>query len=246
MAKLNQIIAVEKGIKSRSESGMTTLYQQVQKPELFNGFHKSYQPKKEDGEVFPDEGKRVVVRAREALQNFGSIITEYLNITARKDIANTEAFSDLVVGGVTIAEKVPATYLLFLEKRLSEIRTFIGHLPVLDESEEWTFDENSELFKSNEIKTHRSQKVQRAIVCYPATEQHPAQTQLVSEDVLVGYWNNVKHSGALPAPEKRALLQRTEELLKAVKEAREAANMVDAPSDSLQIGEKIFGYITGK
>jgi hypothetical protein len=37
-------------------------------------------------------------------------------------------------------------------------------------------------------------------VLYDATEHHPAQTQLISEDVIVGWWETVKHSGAIPRP----------------------------------------------
>ncbi len=41
MSKLNQIIAIEKGIKSRVYAGLTDLNKIVQKGELFNGFQKS-------------------------------------------------------------------------------------------------------------------------------------------------------------------------------------------------------------
>ena len=48
MAKLNQIIAIEKGIKSKSHSEISELYKLVQKPALFNGFSKSYQANDEE------------------------------------------------------------------------------------------------------------------------------------------------------------------------------------------------------
>ena len=43
MAKLNQIIAIEKGIKSRVYGDLTELNKAIQKPDLFNGFQKTYQ-----------------------------------------------------------------------------------------------------------------------------------------------------------------------------------------------------------
>lgn len=43
MAKLNQIIAVEKGVKSKSYSDLTELNKVVQKPDLFNGLVKRYE-----------------------------------------------------------------------------------------------------------------------------------------------------------------------------------------------------------
>ncbi len=38
MAKLNQIIAIEKGIKSKAYAHVTELHKACQKPDLFNGF----------------------------------------------------------------------------------------------------------------------------------------------------------------------------------------------------------------
>ena len=49
MPKLNQILAIEKGIKTRVYADFTELHQATQKPALMNGFHKAYQPRDEDG-----------------------------------------------------------------------------------------------------------------------------------------------------------------------------------------------------
>ena len=40
MAKLNQILAIEKGIKTRVYGEFTELHNATQKPALMNGFHK--------------------------------------------------------------------------------------------------------------------------------------------------------------------------------------------------------------
>ena len=42
MAKLNQVLAIEKGIKTRVYAEFTELHQATQKPALMNGFHKAY------------------------------------------------------------------------------------------------------------------------------------------------------------------------------------------------------------
>ena len=65
MAKLNQIIAIEKGVKARVYGELTELHKAVQKPELFNGFSKTYQKKDDDGEDLPAEKKRVQYAATE-------------------------------------------------------------------------------------------------------------------------------------------------------------------------------------
>ena len=50
MARLNQIIAVEKGIKSRSFQELTEAHQALQKPALLAGIARTYRPKDEEGD----------------------------------------------------------------------------------------------------------------------------------------------------------------------------------------------------
>ena len=116
---------------------------------------------------------------------------------------------------------------------------------MLDEAESWTKDENSGLFKTEATQTHRTKKTVKPIVLYPATEQHPAQTQLLTEDVIAGFWSQIKQSGAMPKPDKQALLERVESLLKALKEAREEANGYDEV-ETPNVGEAIFAYLLGE
>jgi hypothetical protein len=242
MAKLNQIIAIEKGIKSRVHGEVTDLYKAVQKPDLFNGFGKTYKPVNEDSESLPSERKRVQFETKDVLRSIERLHTELFDVTARKDWTNCDAKANVVVDDNVLIYQVPVPYLLFLEKQLTDLRTFIGAIPVLDEGEAWTKDPNSGLFKTEVVSTHRTKKVQKPIVLYPATEQHPAQTQIITEDVIAGFWEQVKHSGAMPKPEKEALSERVEKLLQAVKQAREEANTRDevaAPS----VGSAVYGYL---
>ena len=51
MAKLNQIIAVEKGVKSRSFQELTEAHHALQKPTLLSGISRTYRPKDEEGET---------------------------------------------------------------------------------------------------------------------------------------------------------------------------------------------------
>lgn len=241
-AKLNQIIAIEKGVKSRTYSDLTSLNKMAQKPDLFTGFVKNYLKKDEEGEDFPAEKKRVQVFADELLRNASRTMTELMEVTARKDWTNCSAVADVVIDDKVIIPGAPVSYLLFLEKQLNDFCTLVDNLPTLDENEVWKKDLDSGLLKSEPVKTHRTKKVQKPIVLYPATEQHPAQTQLVTEDVLVGYWEQVKFSGAIPATKKKALLEKAVKLGKAIKEARETANMTEEVK-SPDVGGAIFSFI---
>lgn len=68
MAKLNQIIAVEKGIKSKSHQDLTAAHHGLQKPALLAGISRTYQPKDEEGEQLPPESTRVQVQAEDVLR----------------------------------------------------------------------------------------------------------------------------------------------------------------------------------
>lgn len=241
--KLNQIIAIEKGAKNRVYSTITELHKNAQKADLYYGFNKTYESKEEGGEQFPPEQKKVTLRSDDVLRETKGLFTEIMDITATKDFANMTASADIVVGGTTIIKDAPVPYLLFLEKQLTDLRTFVDKMPVLDESDDWRRDEATGLFKTDPSRTHRTAKVQEPIVLYDATEKHPAQTQLITKDVVVGYWNQVKHSGAIARGDKRKLLERIEKVLEAVKSAREEANSVEAPEK--KAGGDLLDYIFG-
>lgn len=239
--RLNQILAIEKGTKSRVFGEISKLHNAVQRASALNGFSKTYRPKDEEGDRYPPERQRVQLIATETLRQAGRLLSELFDVTASKDWANTTAKADVVVEGEVLLEQVPATYLLFVEKQLGDLRTLITKIPVLDQADAWTLDEGSQLYKTEPTETSRTKKVQRPIVLYPATPEHPAQTQLISEDQVVGTWVTVKHSGALPATRKAELLDRIERLSNAVKFAREQANSVEATRR--EVGERIFRYL---
>lgn len=244
MAKLNQIIAIEKGIKSSAYGALTDLNKAAQKPDLFNGFSKTYRKKDEDGEELPPEGKRVQYTSGEVLRAAERALTDLADVTARKDWTNCVAKADVVVDGKTLIASAPVSFLLFMEKQLTDLRTLVGNLPVLDVAEDWKSDPNSGLYRTEPTETHRTKKMQKPIVLYAATTEHPAQTQLITEDVIAGWWVLTRQSGAMPKPEKQKLQDRIDKLIQAIKQAREAANMFDE-TDAPAIGAPVFGYLLG-
>lgn len=241
MAKLNQIIAVEKSIKSKSHSELTEAHQQLQKPALLQGISRTYRPKDEEGERLPAESTRVQLRAEEVLKKTASVLTELFDVTATKDYANCEAVADVVLDGNVLLPMVPVTYLLFLEKQLVDLHTFVKKLPVLDPSESWLEDGAQNCFATEAVETVRTKKVPRNHVKAEATEKHPAQVEVYHEDVAVGYWRTVKFSGALPARRVAELLDRVERLQRAVKFAREEANGYEVKSQ--KVGEALFSFL---
>ena len=117
--KLNQIIAIEKGIKGRNHSEVTRLYKDLQHQELFNGISKKYDPLDEEGMAFPDEINIVQKDVEASLEAISKSFTELMDVTATKDFGNTTAKADIVLpDGAVLMEAVPTTYILFLEKQL--------------------------------------------------------------------------------------------------------------------------------
>lgn len=242
-AKLHQVLAIESGIKTRVARKLSDAYKSIQKPDLFNGLSKHYQPKDEDGDRYPPERKKVQLIASELMRDLSRNLVELFDVTAQKDFANCNARADVVLEGQSepLLREVPVTYLLFLEKQLKDLNTFVSKLPALDSAEDWSFDSNANLYKTQAIQTTKTKKIQKPIVLHPPTKEHPAQTQLITEDQIVGHWETVKQSGALPAPQRQELLDRIEALSKAVKFAREEANAVDA--EGKEVGRKVFDYL---
>lgn len=243
MAKLNQIIAVEKGVKAKSHQDLTSAHQGLQKPALLAGISRTYQPKDEEGEQLPPESIRVQVRAEDVLRETAAVLTRLFDVTATKDWANCTAKADVKVEGRVIVAEAPVAYLLFLEKQLTEIGAFVRKLPVLDASESWVQDPSTDAWKTEPVRTLRTKKVPRNHVKAEATEKHPAQVEVYFEDIPVGYWTTVKFSGALPARRVNEILDRIDKLQQAVKFAREEANAAEVVDQ--RVGDAVFGYLFG-
>lgn len=240
--KLNQVLAVERNIKNTTMQVMTKLHHDVQKPELLNGFNKTYRAKDEGGEQFPPESKRVMLRAPEVIDALKESLAKLFDITAVKDATNTMAKANVVVDGKAILQDVPTTTLLFLEKQLDDLRTFIVKLPVLDPAEEWTWNDGQNLYCTKPVQTIKTKKVEKVVQLAPPTKEHPEQAQIRPEDQTVGYWDTIKYSGALPATKVKQFLTKVEALREAVKIAREEANSITALTDK-KIGSDILKFV---
>ena len=242
MTRLNQIIAIEKGVKNDSKVQIDKVYHQLQKAPLLSGISRVYRPKDEEGDQLPPESTKLQVNAEEALKFAVDAFASLFKVTLEKDGTNLQALADVVVDGETLLTKAPVPYLLFLEKQLVDIHTLITKLPTLDPSESWTFDENAGAWASSPTATTRTKKVPRNHVKAEATDRHPAQVETYFEDVIVGYWTTIKFSGAVPAKRVAELLERLNKVRVAVKFAREQASHLGRHTNGAA-SRKILDYI---
>lgn len=240
--KQHQVLAIEKGIKTKAEQALTAAYHNAQKPALFFGMERRYEPKDDDGERLPSEVQQIQVRLSDMLASVSEVVSEHVDMMATKDATNQVAKAALVVGGKSF--DLPVETLLGLEKQLRNIKTFVEAIPTLPTADNWTFSDAKGLYESAEVDANRTKKVQRPLVLYPATPEHPAQTQLITEDETVGKWITRKFSTALSQPEKDRMVKAVDAVIRRVKLAREEANSADAVKVS-GLGEALLSEVFG-
>lgn len=241
MPRQCEIVAVEQGAKKRYEEAKSAAYQRMQKPEPLMGIARRYEPAQDGGEELPSERQIVQVRVSELLESVSAACAELFDVVATKDSGNCIAKADVVVDGQALATDVPVTHLLWLEKQLEDLNTVIAKLPCLDPAQQWSFDANQNCYATEPVKTARNVKVKRAIVLYDATPEHPAQTQLIEEDKLAGYWTTQRFCGGLPMTRVKQLRVRVGKLQDAVRTAREKAN--NTPVKPVSYGKTVMDWL---
>lgn len=239
--KLNQIVAVVNGKKTRFQKAITEVYHILQKNDLFNGLTRKYTPLNEDGETYPSETTLPKANAIESIKNAKQLLVELIDVIATQDYNNCAATANIIIDDQVIIEDVPVTHLLYLEKQLVDLHTFIEKLPTLDPAEQWKWDDTQNYFVSNPVKTNKTKKVLRNHVKAEATEHHPAQVEVYTEDVKIGEWTTTKFSTSIKPSDKAEYLQRVRKLQDAIRQAREAAN--NLPIKQVKIGEKLLDYV---
>lgn len=242
--KLNEVVAVATGRKSGVQKAITEAYHKIQKEALFDGISRTYKPRDEQGEQLPAERKDAQQRASEIVQGVVELWKDLFDITLTQDLGNCQARGTVTVDGQTILADIPVTTLLFLEKQLHDVETFIQSLPTPDPAERWNFDAQQDCLATEPFQTVRTKKVPKAFVKYEATKEHPAQVETFHEDVVVGDWTTIKYTARMPAQSKREALDRVKKLLDAVKVARERANALEI--DTQKCGTAILAYVFGK
>lgn len=243
MPKQHELNALTKGRKSEVEKFFTGIYQKLQKPDLFDGLQKTYQPLNEEGEKLPPEAKSPQLKIDDLIQSASEQLIPLYDLIVSQDTGNQKAMADIVVDEKVILKDVPAVTILFLQKQVNDLQTFISQVPTPDPAERWTYDSNLGMLATAVTQTHRTKKQAKVIVKSPATTQHPAQTEMVQEDVLAGYWSLVRYTTRMPADTKAHLLVKLRKLQDALKVALQKAN--DVTTAKREIGFDLLKYVFG-
>ena len=252
MAELHELLAVEKDVRGTGTKIIEeTINTFSKKHQLFSTHSKLYTPLKDDDKDCPDEEKPAPISTiGDKLDYFQKHMVKLFDVILQKEFANTEANADIVIDlndedRVILAEKVPVVALVQLENLFELLRSKVYDIiPTLDPVKAWREDTNAgKGYFISEITTRqKTSKINKPVVLYPATDKHPAQVQLVSEDIPVGTWDMTYYSGMISPAEKSNTLKRVDMILEALRKARARANK--ALVTKKKIGDRLFKFIT--
>ena len=246
--KLHELLAVEGPLKAQANATRTDLMATFKnKRHLFEEKLVTFYPNTDGAKPITESQSLINTNVRKELAWIAGILTKQMDVSYLVAEANASqmARADVTLeDGTILLKSVPTTALLELEKRANEIRELITAIPTLDPAKGFTPDtaRGNGIYAARERRVERTRKAQRPIVLYDATPEHPAQTQLISEDVAVGHVEEQEWSGLITPAEKGELLERAETFSRAVKAARMRANDADFTGD-FKIGAAIFNYV---
>ena len=239
MKKLHELLSIEPDLRNEAQKISGEVRETLADPKRVHGMIRTFRPIVEDEDPLPDERVEMLTTVRNELIRYNVSMAKFIDSAVSKEVTNTVASATLQLGESKF--ELPATALLNLENRLAEIRKVYAAIPTLDPAEVWNYDETLEVYVAEVRMAYKTRKVPKTHVSYEATKEHPAQIELYHEDIRVGEREQIMHSGALTLARKRVLLGRIDDMLKAVKQARQRANDIEVKE--IEIADLIFGVI---
>ena len=246
-SKLHQVLAVRDDLKTKAN-----LIQQEtkktfsSKSEHFDGLTKVYSKIQEDSTNVPNEVKELVTTVKDKLDFSLQSVIASMDVETSISETNSSgvAVAELKVG-TKVFGKFSAITLLDLEKSLTNLRNVYGEIPTLDPTKGWKANGASipNTYVSDPQTSFRSEKTKKVITLVPPTEKHPGQAQVFDDERQVGVYTTTYLSGKITPTQKSELLQRIDDLILAVKDAKSRANNVDA--QDIHIGKSFVDFING-
>ena len=242
MAKLHEILAAEK----TPTGAWSILYEETLKKfknpdQYFHGHSKSLKMIEESPgnaaiEAQAREERPVTTTVFDTLDYALGIFAKAEDLQYQKNLTNAKARGTVMWLGQVLLPDLPVDELLGLEARLGRIRQLFGDIPTLDASKHWKPADNmgENVFEviHPEDRT-KTEKMVMPFVKSPATDNHPAQVEIVTKDVVVGMFTTVSRTGAATAQQKAEAIKQIDELIVEVKQARMRANETEVETGSI-------------
>lgn len=246
--KLHELLAVSTSQTTQSNKLRQDLSNTFEKKRhLFEQKLVTFTPSAEGASAVTEQQSDIQSTVAKELEWIAPHLAKTLDISLQIEDANTRAKADVMLpDGTVLLADVPATTLLPLQKRIAELQQLIASIPTLDPAKGFQPDEaaGKGIFKARPIRKNRTAKVQEPLVLAPATEQHAAQVQLVSKDVVTGTIVEEEWSGLITPAQKADLLERVELVSRAVRAARSRANEAEVDKTK-RIGKPLLDFIFG-
>jgi len=247
MPKQHELLAVKTSLCNQADKCLADLSATFEKKKhLFEETVATFHPLAEN--------EPAVVEAQSDLQStvvgelvwFGKFAAKAMDASFQVAATNCHARADVIVGTDTLLTEVPAAALLDLEKEVAKLQQFIKTIPTLDPAKGFTLDpqRGKNIYRARVVSKNRTKKSAKPVVKYEATKEHPAQVEMVTEDVPVGRLESQEWSGLITPAQKASLLSRAEDLGRALSQARSRANDTFVNTDD-KVGEKLYNFIFG-
>ena len=247
-SKLHEILAVE-GDRDEMARKVTAeaINTFLKKADHFQGHTKTlefFEDERNENEGGPQEENLLVTTVDEKLKYALGSVAKYYDVVLQKDLTNQIAKADLIIDGKALAEGLPATFLLGLEKKLVKVRDLLSSIPTLSPGSKWIKDTEAGegvfcLDKPQE--TFKTEKELRYKVLVEPTKEHRAEIEKWNEMKNVGKYSTMQQSGMISPAEKSSRMTRVDSLIRAAKEARMRANTAEVVSET--IGDKLNDFI---
>jgi hypothetical protein len=249
LSKLHELLAVEPDYRSQAESCRADLKNTFEKK--VHHFTKKVVTFKsnQDGVEDKVEGQlQLQTTVSKELDWIGDKISKVLDAGHQIDVANTLAKADLILeNGTVLLKDVPATSLLRMEHRVTELRELLHAIPTLDPAKGFEPDasEGDGIYRARDDSRNRTEKQFSFVVMVPPTDKHPAQVKELMTDKVVGAVTAQEWSSLITVAAKGDMLDRVEELLRSIKKARARANDMELDVKQNKIGADLLKYIFG-
>ena len=247
MAKLHQLLATDSSLKGQAQKCRTEMQVTLEKKRhLFEEKRVTFQSSAEGSAAVTEDQRDIQTTVRKEVSWLNAILAKAIDAAYAIDLANTMAKADVVLeSGAILLKDVPATALLQLEKRVKEVQEFLRTIPTLDPAKGFTLDPNKEpgIYVGREVRKNRTSKEIVPLVLYAATDKHPAQVEKINKDIVTGTILEQEWSSLITPALKAELLERSEEMYRAIATARSKANDQEIDTKSNKIGEQLLDYI---
>ena len=247
MSKLHELLAVESDLRTQAETTRNDLKSTFEKKG--HHFTKKVVTFKSSVEGTPDkvEGQlNLQTTVRKELAWIGEKLAKAMDTGHQIDVANTQATADVVLDdGTPILKGLPSTSLLRLEHRVIEVRDLIHAIPTLDPAKGFAADatEGDGIYRARDEEKPRTEKQFKFVVMVPPTDKHPAQVKELMADMPIGSVVTQEWSSLITVSDKGQMLDRVEELLRAIKKARARANEMEIDVRQNKIGDSVLNFV---